>query len=335
MLFAQNENSRLIDARDLETNDLVRNTYYCPACASEVILKNGLKRVTHFAHKRMNTCSAFSEGETEEHLELKRLFSRWFVLELEKYIPTLKQRPDGLIENQLALEIQCSPLSAKRFIERTKGYQTVGLPVWWIVGSRFFRKNTYSQLTYLASGFDRCRGIYFWQVDWERRILTLVYQVRENFTKPKSFMKKNWKFNQNTWQEIFYYQPLQLKESSTEDKNEKYLEIKSGKLYLQKKLFYRKKQLLIVQEKCYLNKMNLNDLPRWMYLESAFYYFFKENIWWYRILYSKNKHYPLGKRYVVWLNMIGKVIWDFPLVSKKEIFYLFYQECMELEKRCT
>ncbi|WP_192797479.1 competence protein CoiA [Psychrobacillus glaciei] len=115
-------------------------TFLCIQCQEEVILKNGMINIPHFAHKRKSECSySFSEGETEEHLigklQLYDLFKRLHVkAQLEPFLPSIKQRPDILIswkETMFAIEFQCSQISSYVINERSKGYrgQTI-LPIW-------------------------------------------------------------------------------------------------------------------------------------------------------------------------------------------------------------
>ena len=73
------------------------------------------------------------------------MFTRKAV-QVEAYLPTLKQRPDLLI-GKIAIEIQCSPLPIKRLVERTETYQTHGYQVVWILGERLVPKDKLTQLT--------------------------------------------------------------------------------------------------------------------------------------------------------------------------------------------
>ena len=86
-------------------------------------------KIPHFAHRKKNSCWYEAEAETEEHLPQRfcgKVFTRKAV-QVEAYLPTLKQRPDLLI-GKIAIEIQCSPLP-KRLVERTETYQTHGYQV--------------------------------------------------------------------------------------------------------------------------------------------------------------------------------------------------------------
>ncbi len=99
----------------------------------------------HFAHYNKGDCSAFTEGETEEHLDGKLALARYFekkgyLVKIEAYLRELKQRPDLLVEKskqKIAIEFQCSSITIQKMIERTIGYSEAGYKVLWILGSHF------------------------------------------------------------------------------------------------------------------------------------------------------------------------------------------------------
>ena len=116
--------------------------FYCLQCKEPVILKNGKINTPHFAHKRHSECAnAFSEGETEDHLQGKLQLYHFYLRkdvqpQLEAYIPDIKQRPDILIQhgqNKIAIEFQCSRIGASKIIERTVGYHQYSISPLWIL----------------------------------------------------------------------------------------------------------------------------------------------------------------------------------------------------------
>ena len=122
-------------------NQLKKETeFYCPQCGERLQLKVGSIKIPHFAHYANSNCSSlFSEGESEQHLIGKEQLYQFFKslkleVELEPYLPELKQRPDlfiSLKKLRYASEYQCSPLSDKRFHERNNGYIRNGIyPIW-------------------------------------------------------------------------------------------------------------------------------------------------------------------------------------------------------------
>ncbi len=125
--------------------------FYCPACQREVILKLGEKQAWHFAHKKKETCNDFLEGETPYHIEGKKLLYDWFMsqqlhVELEPYLPQLKQRPDLLVhigERRFAIEFQCAKIPHQIFMKRTKNYQDHSyIPIWILGGNQIQRIKT-------------------------------------------------------------------------------------------------------------------------------------------------------------------------------------------------
>ncbi|TQE91362.1 hypothetical protein FKZ59_05115 [Ureibacillus terrenus] len=114
--------------------------FYCPQCGGPLQLKIGHIRIPHFAHITKSRCdSTFSEGETMEHLLGKEQLFGFFRslelrVELESYLPELRQRPDLLVNKNdsiYAIEFQCSPIHHKRLMERNQGYlQKKIMPIW-------------------------------------------------------------------------------------------------------------------------------------------------------------------------------------------------------------
>src|SRR5699024_7929834 len=123
-------------------------TYYCPSCHKPVHLKLGSIIRPHFAHFQNDACDVFAEGETFEHVEGKMQLSQWLKtlglqVEIEAYLPALKQRPDLLVYTSpkpIALEFQCSPIPIEKVAERTRGYLEAGYEVVWILGKKFTYK---------------------------------------------------------------------------------------------------------------------------------------------------------------------------------------------------
>ena len=99
-------------------------------------LRKGLLKRHHFAHYAAANCEVFSEGETEEHLSAKELLYEWLTdetIEIEAYLPDLQQRPDLLV-GKTAIEVQCSALSWRRFVQRTEKYLAYNYSPWWLPG---------------------------------------------------------------------------------------------------------------------------------------------------------------------------------------------------------
>lgn len=142
MLIAMTNHQKLIQAdKSLRKTD----NYHCPSCKGAVHLKVGAVMRPHFAHYQKEACDVFSEGETAEHIQGKLQLKEWLEsqnvqVEMEAYLPSLKQRPDLLIthnQQKIALEFQCSSIPIHKVVERTRGYQQAGIQVIWILGDQF------------------------------------------------------------------------------------------------------------------------------------------------------------------------------------------------------
>jgi competence CoiA-like predicted nuclease len=115
-------------------------SYVCPACGSDVKLKNGAIRRMHFAHVQ-SECRASTDPETQYHLEgkakLGQVLQQNGVPQLEYYFPATKQRADVYLKNgdkEYAFEFQCSPLNIASFTQRTKLYESIPVSPIWIIG---------------------------------------------------------------------------------------------------------------------------------------------------------------------------------------------------------
>ncbi|WP_176694505.1 competence protein CoiA [Paraliobacillus sp. PM-2] len=136
-------------SRDVALSLKSKHPFYCPCCKERVNIRIGDKRIAHFAHQRKSAC-AFSQGEGEYHEQGKIdlydwLLAQGYYVELEKYLPQIKQRPDLLLfhnNKKIAIEFQCASIPIKQLISRTAGYQKLGIiPIWVLGGNRMRRRN--------------------------------------------------------------------------------------------------------------------------------------------------------------------------------------------------
>ncbi|MBS4188889.1 hypothetical protein KHA94_01475 [Bacillus sp. FJAT-49705] len=152
----------LTSIRNQERLKEIRNkeSFYCPECEEEVILKIGSKRIPHFAHKKDASCSESYERESEYHLKGKLKLFEWLISlglipQLEPFFKEISQRPDiGFVHNGVlyAIEFQCSVIPEELFVKRTENYYKVDIsPIWIMAGKNIKRKGNYrAELT----GFD-------------------------------------------------------------------------------------------------------------------------------------------------------------------------------------
>lgn len=124
--------------------------YFCPCCKTEVMIKAGMIKIPHFAHKNNTSCHASSEPESTYHLMGKRNLYQWLVshkfhAKLEAYIPAIKRRTDILLtidDQRYAIEFQCSIISEADFHERTRAYQSVKIKPIWIMGAKQLKRKS-------------------------------------------------------------------------------------------------------------------------------------------------------------------------------------------------
>lgn len=115
--------------------------FYCPSedCAKEVILKKGLVKAHHFAHKAPVTC-IYGQGESEAHhvakTEIYKALLRHSLcgkVDMEHQLDEV--RPDIIFsvgEQTIAVEFQKSTLSLKIIETRIKRYFDYGIGLIWI-----------------------------------------------------------------------------------------------------------------------------------------------------------------------------------------------------------
>lgn len=124
-----------------------RETFFCPACRQEVVLKLGNHRIPHFAHKKGTACPYEHEPESARHVTGKLDLFAWIKrqgipVKLEPYLPSTQQRPDILVQYRhhiYALEYQCSTISEPLFQKRNQAYRLAGIRPIWILGAHHLR----------------------------------------------------------------------------------------------------------------------------------------------------------------------------------------------------
>ena len=79
----------------------------------------------------------------------KELLYRWFKrqnfqVDIEYYLPEIKQRPDVFVERgrKIAIEYQCANLAIEQLYKRTYSYWQAGIQVIWIVGGNQLKKQS-------------------------------------------------------------------------------------------------------------------------------------------------------------------------------------------------
>ena len=140
-------------------------TFHCPQCKEQVLLKVGDIIIPHFAHHQQTNCrDSFSEGESPTHLlgkiQLYELFSHLpLQTEMEPYLPDIQQRPDLLVtwqNQQVPIEFQCSTIPFALILERNAGYHSMNMqPIWILLTPPKIQDSSACVLTHRFSQFQQ------------------------------------------------------------------------------------------------------------------------------------------------------------------------------------
>lgn len=124
---------------ELPTSNIV-----CPECNSPMVLKAGVIKMAHFAHKPGSNCS-YGCGESLEHMTAKRMVATWLrgemsgcVVEPEYSISNRRADlaqifPNGWI---VVHEIQLASITTEELQKRTDDYMNAGCDVIWYFGKK-------------------------------------------------------------------------------------------------------------------------------------------------------------------------------------------------------
>lgn len=339
MLSAHTKQSKLVTLlnRTRDQIEILKNQcYFCPVCKQPLLIKNGKVKIPHFAHYSNNNCCIYSEGETYEHLALKQFFVNWcekdaIPYELEKYLPEVNQRPDLLV-GKIALEIQCSPLSVKRLVERTKNYQKYGyLPIW-ICGKKLFsNQQALGELGKNLCSYTETIGFYIWQADIETEELTLYFHMEEDWKKRIYYSKKSWTFYEDILLDIFDF-PYKSN-FFVQRKFEIGKLIQDYYFDLNRKLTRRDEQIRNVQSVLYNNRCHLLELPSWFYYPGI------------RIFCCRGSDLLLKLKIWNWVQFFDQNVFELieferliqkQIVDRRDLFYEFPNVSMEeIKKYCS
>ncbi|KXT73663.1 Competence protein CoiA [Streptococcus sp. DD10] len=253
MFVAKNSSGQLVNALE---DELPRANYTCPACKGTVSLKSGKIMRTHFAHRSLEQCQFYSENESVEHLTLKSIFYQWgkkhHRITIERHIAEIQQIADLFIDENLALEIQCSPLSQTRLRERTKAYRENGYHVIWILGEKLWLKESLRSLQKDFLYFSQSLGFYVWEADLTHQVLRLSYLIHEDMHGKLQRKIREFSFGEGELLTIFRF-PFQQKQVETLWGN---LD-KDICTFVRKQLYFQVPKWMKLQEEAYLKGENL------------------------------------------------------------------------------
>ena len=206
MFIAMDNNQKRWNCME-EIPAVTEGPFYCLACHSPVRLKNGSVLRAHFAHVKLQHCPYHHEAESFEHLELKASLYDWASkeshTEVESYLADFQQIADLLVvDKNLALEVQCSPLSLERLKERSDAYRANGYQVYWLLGKKLWLKE---RLTKLQAGFlyfSQNRGFHLWELDLTKKELRLQYLIHEDLRGRLHYQTEIFPFGQRSLLEV-------------------------------------------------------------------------------------------------------------------------------------
>lgn len=203
MLVALDEDRQIFN---LLENPAPQGRYSCPGCGGLVRYKSGKVLRSHFAHVSLRDCSYFSENESAQHLSLKSSLYNWLakneLVELEKCLPKIGQVADLLVNNSLALEVQCSSLPITRLQARTIAYHVAGYQVVWLLGKDLWLKGRLTNLHKQFLSFSMNMGFYIWELDDEKKELRLRYLIHEDLRGKIHCLTKVFPFGQGNFLDI-------------------------------------------------------------------------------------------------------------------------------------
>ena len=303
MFLARDKNENLISALG---DEVKKQTYYCPACGAHVRLRKGKNVRTHFAHESLKKCDFFHENEGPEHLENKEQLFYWAKkndeVEMEYPIPELKQIADIFINKQLALEVQCSPISCELLRERSNGYRSLGIQVLWLLGEKLWIKERLTQLQRDFLYFSNNMGFHIWELDHKRQVLRLKYLLHQDLKGKLHYQVKEFSYGKGNLLEILrtpYQQRNLISFSVEQDRNICY--------YIQKQLYYQNPYWMKQQVQAYLRGENLLNrkkqdwYPQVRPIEKGYFCQIKQDIHDYyrnfQIYYEKNPQNKQQKLY--------------------------------------
>ncbi|MGT2932986.1 competence protein CoiA [Streptococcus catagoni] len=233
----------------------VKQSFTCPACAGQVLLKNGKIKCPHFAHRQLKKSCYFSENESYEHLSLKAKLYQSLIkegtVELEKFDAQLNQVADLCINQKLILEVQCSSLSLEKLCSRSQAYYANGFHVLWLLGKKLWLKNRLTALQKQFLYFTKDFGFHLWELDLEKNLVRLKYLIHEDIFGKVVFLTRSTAINSDLLS--FFRLPYRkIKSKEFEVKMDQNLVFK-----VQKALFRKEKRWLHYQELAYLKGENI------------------------------------------------------------------------------
>lgn len=229
--------------------------YRCPHCRKKVILIMSQCKSAFFKHL---TQYNHALGEKEEHhlskLMLQAAFTAsGFKAQTEVPLANGQLRADVLVSKNLALEVQCAPLSKDEFDHRHRLYREINILDLWIVGKRHYLQHKLKTTQLIFFRENQKWGSYYFEIDRVHNILRLKYNVKqEPFTRVLRYQTKNFSLDEFGINQLWNFKP---------DLKKYKLNPLTQKEYLIKQVRQKSKLGLTIAEKLYRNHLCVEDLP--------------------------------------------------------------------------
>ena len=164
----------------------------------------------------------------------------------------LQQIVDLLVDEKLALEVQCSPLSIERLQERTLSYRQHGYQVLWLLGRKLWLKDSLTRLQKDFLYFSKNMGFHLWELDQEKQVLRLKYLIHEDLHGKVQHKTKNFPFGHGQLLDILRL-PFQKQEMNS------FLAQQDPHIcnYIRRQLYYQQPRWMRLQAQLYQSGDNL------------------------------------------------------------------------------
>ena len=153
MLKAKNklDNKNYISWNEQDYKFIIKHKreFICPSCKAEVEFVDGIEKIKHFRHKTLSECEW--EPESQNHLTMKKYIKEFLNIPDEDIEVDLNWAKPDLVFRQkefkgfIAIEVQHSKITIRKFLERTKNYTDHEIPVLWIFDGSMLDTNEKEQ----------------------------------------------------------------------------------------------------------------------------------------------------------------------------------------------
>ncbi|MCR5808776.1 MAG: UvrD-helicase domain-containing protein [Clostridiales bacterium] len=154
MLFANDYNDRRVHIDETQSNQ----EYYCPSCGAPLVVKKGVIRQHHFAHKKNHVCKDTWERSGSNGYDVSPWHNNWQSMfpkdnqEVRLHLGKVCHRADVLVDRTV-VEFQHSILQPAVFDDRNNFYLNLDYKVVWLFDISDIYKE--GKISYIKEG-DSC-----------------------------------------------------------------------------------------------------------------------------------------------------------------------------------